>query len=138
MKPPERRGRRRAWLSAWLPVLLYGLALFVQSSLPALLPTPGDLPLDKLAHFGAYAVLGALCMRALAARPVAPRLARAALMSVLWCGLYGISDEIHQMFVPGRSAEVLDAAADLLGAVAGVLLYWKALSVCAAIRERRG
>jgi VanZ family protein len=44
-------------------------------------------------------------------------------LSVLSAGLYGISDEIHQYFVPGRSADVMDVAADFVGAAWGVLLY---------------
>ena len=118
--------RLRTGLIYWLPVLLYGLALFVQSSYPTL-HTPGNLPIDKLAHFGAFAVLGALFLRALTAHRGNRRLARAMALSILWSSLYGISDEFHQFFVPGRSAEVLDAAADLLGSIAGVLLYWKAV-----------
>jgi VanZ family protein len=45
------------------------------------------------------------------------------LLSVVSASLYGISDEIHQSFVPFRDAEVADVIADILGAVGGVFLY---------------
>lgn len=36
--------------------------------------------------------------------------------------LYGASDEIHQYYVPNRSAEVLDWMADIIGAIIAVLI----------------
>ena len=45
------------------------------------------------------------------------------LLSVVSASLYGISDEVHQSFVPFREAEVADVIADMLGAASGVLLY---------------
>ena len=44
-------------------------------------------------------------------------------LSVISASLYGISDEIHQSFVPFREAEVADAIADMIGALSGVCLY---------------
>jgi len=45
------------------------------------------------------------------------------ILSVLSSSLYGISDEIHQHFVPYRSAEWMDIFADILGSVFGVFIY---------------
>jgi len=45
------------------------------------------------------------------------------LLSVVSASLYGISDEIHQSFVPFRQAEVADVIADTIGAFSGVYLY---------------
>lgn len=53
-----------------------------------------------------YGVLAALLLRA----------TRKAPLSLLIAGLYGVSDEVHQYFVPGRSASAYDALADVLGA----------------------
>jgi VanZ family protein len=44
-------------------------------------------------------------------------------VSILFCILYGISDEIHQYFVPSRQADVMDALFDGLGGALGVVLY---------------
>ena len=45
--------------------------------------------------------------------------------ALLWCLLYAISDEIHQMYVPGRGPHVYDVLIDLGGA----LLGWGAIRV---------
>ena len=44
-------------------------------------------------------------------------------LSAVSASLYGISDEIHQSFVPFRQAEVADVIADTIGAFSGVWLY---------------
>ena len=35
---------------------------------------------------------------------------------------YGITDEIHQLFVPSRSSDIFDVLADFLGSIIGVLI----------------
>ena len=109
-------------ISYWAPpALLCGL-IFWQSAHPV--PAMGpDLPhVDKIVHFGIYAVLGALFLRALRANR-SGRGHRACLgWSMLLSCLFGLGDEIHQYFVPWRSADVLDFVADVAGSVCGVLL----------------
>jgi VanZ family protein len=79
---------------------------------------------DKVLHAVVYAVLGLLLLAA------QPRQAQGYSwkqvgISVLIASLYGLSDEIHQYFVPGRSSEVLDWMADSIGALLAVsLLTW--------------
>jgi len=46
-----------------------------------------------------------------------------AVLGILFSALYGLSDEAHQYFVPGRDADVWDGMADLLGSIAGVAVY---------------
>ena len=46
------------------------------------------------------------------------------LLSLLICFLYACSDEIHQLFVPGRSGEARDVLIDTLGACLGVSFYY--------------
>ena len=43
--------------------------------------------------------------------------------------LYGISDEIHQYFIPSRSADILDVLADCIGSTMGVLVAHKLIIV---------
>ena len=78
---------------------------------------------DKLAHLGAYVAWGALCAwplsRTLPSLSAASRVLLAALLGLL----YGISDEIHQSFVPSRSADPWDAAFDGVGSLLGALLF---------------
>lgn len=109
----------------WFPVLIYCLLIYVQSSHPA----PQNLPdwplMDKLLHFACYALLGALFLRALNTTPAKHHLRLVLILSVLLSSLYGISDEIHQSFVPFRTADPMDVLADILGSIAGVCLYQK-------------
>jgi VanZ family protein len=72
---------------------------------------------DWASHGLAYALLGLLCHRALRGRP------RAALLAVALSTAYGITDEVHQSFVPGRHAEWADVAKDFGGSLIGATLY---------------
>lgn len=73
--------------------------------------------LDKVAHFCLYAPLAWLVARSLVGRrPVAPAVVGALLVA----SAFGALDEWHQLYVPGRSADVADWRADSLGALAGV------------------
>ena len=111
------------FLRYWLPLIAYCLILFLQSSSES----PADLPaiehVDKVVHAGAYGLLGILFYRAYRSRwPNASgwTMANASLLSAAF---YGLSDEIHQYFVPGRSADPWDWLADTTGAMLGVVAY---------------
>ncbi|BDU72092.1 VanZ family protein [Mesoterricola silvestris] len=110
---------RRTWI--WILPLALAINTFwlsSRSSLPVSLPHP----LDWLAHATEFAAL-ALAME-LAARATwrgAPTYRRH-LAIFLLASAYGLSDEVHQIFVAGRDASVLDWAADSAGAVAGLAL----------------
>ena len=107
----------------WFPPVVFCLLLFIQSSFPSPIKEP-DVPFfDKYLHLLAYAILGALFYRAYATQRIGGNKSKVAVLSILSAGLYGISDEIHQYFVPGRNADIMDAAVDFIGAVCGVLCY---------------
>ena len=111
---------RRLWL--WGPVAIFMVANFYESSMTNP-PLPGGMS-DKLAHASGYVVLGALLARAVAKGLFRPLSAVAACVSVAIAVLYGASDELHQYFVPGRSADLRDLLADAVGAVVGVGVVW--------------
>ena len=100
----------------WLPAAAWAGVIFYLSSQPAV-PTPSIPYVDKAAHFGAFALLGGLLAFA-ADRARLPMVA-----AVVLGLLYGVSDEVHQMYVPGRSPDPLDWCADAAGVLAAVLLY---------------
>jgi len=80
---------------------------------------------DKVVHFLVYGILAALWVRALRPRePGGGRRAfrRALLVAVVVTAAWGVLDEIHQSFVPGRDASPGDAVADTLGGLAGAVL----------------
>ena len=105
-------------LFAWGPVVLQMALIFVASSSSSPDPLPGRF-LDKVLHLAVYAVLGALIARALAGGRLVTVTWRHAALAVLLSTLYGISDEWHQSFVPGRTPDPMDVLADLAGASAG-------------------
>jgi VanZ family protein len=74
---------------------------------------------DKIAHAFEYAGLGVFVAHAVLRTWPDRSRARLFSVAVLIAGAWGVLDEIHQAFVPGRSADVLDAVADVLGATAG-------------------
>ena len=114
-------------MRAWLPVAAYMALIFYFSSLPHpdeelpkfLFETLGD----KLLHVIEYAVLGVLCYRAFrrAAGPFAA--AYAVVFAIVTASVYGATDEVHQAFVPFRTATWLDWVADTAGGVVGAASY---------------
>ena len=106
--------------------------IFRVSSIPTLGRLPGGFS-DHTAHFAAYAVLGALLLRALADGRWAGVTRRRAVFAWGLSVVYGVTDEFHQWFVPGRFAALDDLVADALGAAAAIALAGAA----AALVERR-
>lgn len=75
----------------------------------------------KYAHFFSYLVLGVLVVNAL--RSSGANSYKIIGLAMLICVLYAISDEFHQLFVPGRGGQVRDVLIDSSGALVGVLGY---------------
>ena len=95
-------------LFSMAPGLLFMGLIFYMSHKPSV-PMPMLFPhQDKVMHFGAYAVLAFLWRIPLRFWP-----------ALVLSSLYGISDEIHQAYVPGRQADFLDWLADTAGAAFG-------------------
>ena len=74
---------------------------------------------DKLAHFLVYGIMAALVSAGLHDIPGRHPAWLRILGPVLFAMAYGVSDEIHQLFTPGRSYSYFDMLADGLGATAG-------------------
>ncbi len=101
----------------WTPPILWLALILVGTSWPSISVGPDDLGLDKVAHFTAYTVLSALCLRAMRR----PTDWSAFVIVVVGVALLGAVDEWHQSFIPGRSMSLLDWCADALGAFVGAL-----------------
>ncbi len=115
--------RYKNFLFYWFPIIIYCLIIFIQSSYPSPETVP-DLPyLDKLLHFSAYAALGALFLRAFKTTGFKNNIKLVMILSILASSLYGISDELHQYFVPCRNADIMDVLADILGSICGAFLF---------------
>lgn len=117
-------------LRAWLPPLAWAAAIAWESSRSNPLPPAleGILSQDKLLHAAAYAALALLLARALWRTGVGAR--RWPAIAVALASAYGVTDEVHQLFVPNRSADPRDWVADTLGAavaaaLAALVLRWR-------------
>jgi VanZ family protein len=105
---------RWAAVIAWMGVIFF---LSAQSKLPDL--TPGLPGLEEIGgHLTAYGMLAALLWWALQGTGVRYPATWALVLAVL----YGVTDEFHQSFVPGRDMSVSDLMVDLIGASAALLL----------------
>ena len=75
----------------------------------------------KAAHISAYFVLGTLLFTLLKEYGLGVK--KIIFISIAIAMLYACTDELHKMFVPGRSGEVRDVLIDTAGAAAGVCIY---------------
>jgi VanZ family protein len=102
-----------------IPAPLIGIVIWFLSA-QSILPQPkGILGFDKLQHFIAYFVLAASIIPWFSPRRRIFRSLWMCLPAALIASGYGIVDELHQYFVPGRDCNVWDWIADTLGAVFG-------------------
>ena len=113
----------RHFLKFWLPVYLYAGLIFFYSSLSSPPPlAPKILYGDKLLHFVEYAILGYLIARAAKNSSFSKLRTNFRIFAVCAAFVYGVSDEFHQYFVPGREVEILDVLANGAGAFFGQTL----------------
>jgi len=115
---------KRKVLLVYLPLIIYWLILFIATTLPAeRLPSVGFS--DKINHFLAYFVLAVLVNLTLIYQRKSRFLFETAqIATIIICLFYGALDELHQLLVPGRSAETWDWVADALGTLTGVLIVY--------------
>jgi VanZ family protein len=102
----------------WVPLFAYLMLIFYLSSLSRI-PWAARYP-DYLEHSVEYMGLAILAARALNNGLVRPVSRRTLLIAFSLCITYAISDEIHQMFVPDRFADVTDVLSDAVGAGIGL------------------
>lgn len=101
----------------WSPVVLWCFLIFLLSSLPTMETSEifwWDFIIKKTAHILEYGILFFLLVRAQAEKPNW-------LLAFLFCVFYGMTDEYHQSFVPGRTATIRDIGFDTLGALLSFL-----------------
>jgi VanZ family protein len=106
-------------LSVWLPVVVWAAVIFTLSSISGLSTGlgPWDTLLRKVAHMTEYAILGALLLRAIGHE-----------LPALLAGIaYAVTDEVHQHFVEGRHASLVDVLIDTVGIAIGILAFRRLL-----------
>lgn len=113
-----------------IPLIVYWIILFIGTTLPS--PQYVDVfqISDKIKHFGAYLILAVLLGLNLHFQEKWKVVAQNFLKyTFIICIVYGLIDELHQIFVPNRSGEFLDWVADLLGTIVGILIIKLFLSL---------
>ena len=106
----------------WAAVAAWAAAIFILSA-QTNLPSPPAPGFDKWEHAATYAVLAFLLARAWFPSLRRHRVAIRWGVVVLAAFGYGLSDEVHQAFVPNRSCDPWDAAADLTGAFLCAVIF---------------
>ena len=118
MDQQARRTTGSNMLWSWAPVVGYSVLIFSVSAQQDLSP-PKFPSSDKVAHVLEYGMLGLLWARA-ATRSWPHWTFRLLLIStIFFTGLYGFTDEWHQLYVPGRSSDWQDVLADACGGMIG-------------------
>ncbi len=121
------QGVQKEWrrvLLYWGPVLGYAGLIFylsAQSHPDDDLPSLFGAVNDKVLHALEYAALGGLCYRAFRWGTGETLATRALFLAILTASFYGVTDEIHQLFVPFRESSWQDWLADLTGSAVGAL-----------------
>ena len=106
----------------YLPLVLYWLLILTLTSLPG-----ADVPNihinDKIEHMLAYGGLGFLLNLSLRIQNKFTFIKKyPAWFSILIVSIYGALDELHQLFIPDRSCDILDWTADTIGVIIGVTI----------------
>lgn len=106
---------RRKFARYRLPPFIWAAVIFVESSIPGtkLPSTPSGT--DKMVHIVIFFILAWLTFRALSHETPPVISTMSLFLTEIVTILYGFADEFHQLYVPGRSADVFDMAADAVG-----------------------
>lgn len=139
--------KRSVVVISWIVTLLWMLAIFSLSAQPRvqsnnlstsitekiievveIVVPSGELNIENLnhvmrknAHFFAYLVLGILAVNAIKVSGVSKPKSYALAIGI--CFIYAISDEVHQLFVPGRGGQLSDVVLDTIGGAVGIGFY---------------
>ena len=106
----------------YIPLAVYWIILFVMTSLPSTMSISVGVS-DKIEHFGAYGLLSVFLFLALKFQSKYSVLSDyPATFTIIIASLYGIIDEFHQLYIPGRSAEFYDWLADFSGSILAVII----------------
>jgi VanZ family protein len=144
MRPADRRHHWKTRIKNWLPVCLWASLIFffstdhfsfdntaqffgfVFSWLWPEMPTEEIAPVHgamrKVGHWAEYFVLAVLVLRALRDETGKKWELRHAALTLVFIFVYALSDELHQTFVPSRTASFGDVMIDVLGGICGI--FW--------------
>ncbi|AOT70122.1 VanZ family protein [Geosporobacter ferrireducens] len=145
--------KQKGIILSWTAVLLWMLLIFLLSAQPAqqsnqlskgltgvIIETAEKVTssfeininrfnhlLRKNAHFFAYLILGVLVINAFRKSEVVG--VRGVVLTLVICVIYAISDELHQLFVPGRGGQLRDVLIDSAGVIVGIIIYQRSSKI---------
>lgn len=93
-----------------------------------------NLLVRKIAHFLLYFILGFFSFASV--HIITQKYKKSLYMGITVCSIYAILDELHQIFVPGRTPLLKDVIIDVLGGICGMLFYFLIISALINIRTR--
>ena len=100
-----------------------GIIFYVSHQPYGFAPLPPLVGFDKLLHVIAYSTLAGTFLYGLQPFTHSSNRSFSAFIVIVFCTIYGISDEYHQSFIPGRFPSFWDVLADGLGALL-VVGWW--------------
>ena len=110
----------------WFPAILYSGIIFCVSSIPNVTTPLPEVQLDKFLHVLIYLPFGFLVARGIGRSKTSFSSKSLWVIVVLAAFFYGLSDEYHQLFVPGRNFGIFDLIADTIGgAIGGYIYLWR-------------
>jgi VanZ family protein len=120
----------------YIPLAVYWIVIFILTSIPM-----DEIPQyfnaqDKLEHFAAYFLLSFLLGFTFHFQKRFGNIKRKLFVMTIAVALfYGAFDELHQMFIPGRFADIYDWLADAVGSLLGVLIVFIFIRKNAAVTK---
>lgn len=120
---------------SWFAVIVYSTLIFIVSSIPGTDISPDVGKYDKALHMLEYIILSALIFQALMRSAKSISIGTISIFSTLFASVFGLTDEIHQYFVPLRYCDPIDFIFDCLGALVGPVLTY--ITIKRYAREKR-
>lgn len=115
---------KKHFLKFWFPVIIYAIIIFWMSSQEQPFGVEIEvIGLDKVLHIIEYAILGFLIARAFAGSPKKIYARDLVLITFFIGTLYGLTDEFHQHFTPGRFMSIFDLISDAIGSFLGAAAF---------------
>ncbi|MFT5699609.1 MAG: VanZ family protein [Desulforhopalus sp.] len=105
-------------------IVVMGTIFFLSHKSGDEIHLPSFVYSDLVAHTMVYAALGCAVLFAWSDRFRKYNPLKVHLCTVAFCLLYGISDEFHQSFIPGRYVSAMDVVADTVGAILACTVWW--------------
>ncbi|MCL2757585.1 MAG: VanZ family protein [Coriobacteriia bacterium] len=127
--------KKRFRILSWILVVVWAAIIFGLSAIPGSGFPSHPEALNVIAHFCLYAAFAVLLTWALSSSKLS--LWKVALIALAIASLYGASDEFHQVFVPGRTPDIMDWMTDTIGAFVGTCVVLFIISAQKVSRSRK-